>query len=289
VILGLVPYLAPPGVIAILLSASSVLPCTLQVSVRLRADPDIPPCRRNGKRGEPSKLRRVRDAFSAGGKIVEVLATSQSADGRLTTRNIFQRTGASCGSGVPQEHRGPVHPVTRLGAHGIRRAMRLGHHVKNHQKHLLCHGLASAGRCLIEQMLPSLRLVDAKITAIAVVRHAGTSRALWGRMGATPRDAIVTAEPLHYAFALCELEVRARRLVTRGVVIHLERKTFDLLVYLLANRERVVTKQELNLALWGGLLVSEGALTALTPSSPARSIEPCRTPRAARITTPTRT
>jgi DNA-binding winged helix-turn-helix (wHTH) protein len=68
-------------------------------------------------------------------------------------------------------------------------------------------------------------------------------------------------EAVRYAFAGCELDVRARRLVTDGVVRHLERKTFELLVYLVSNRDRAVTKDELNRALWAGCAVSDGALT----------------------------
>src|SRR6185503_3385536 len=46
-----------------------------------------------------------------------------------------------------------------------------------------------------------------------------------------------------------------------GVPRHVERKTFDLLLYLVERRGRVVTKEELNLAVWGGCSVSDGALT----------------------------
>ena len=53
-----------------------------------------------------------------------------------------------------------------------------------------------------------------------------------------------------------------RRELCRGVApIPVEPKVFDLLVYVIRNRERVVSKDDLIAAIWNGRIVSESALT----------------------------
>ena len=44
-------------------------------------------------------------------------------------------------------------------------------------------------------------------------------------------------------------------------MIHVEPQVFDLLAYLIRNRERIVSKNDLIGAIWGGRAVSETALT----------------------------
>jgi DNA-binding winged helix-turn-helix (wHTH) protein len=54
-----------------------------------------------------------------------------------------------------------------------------------------------------------------------------------------------------------------RRELRRGAEsIALEPQVFDLLVYLVQNRDRVVSKDDLLAAVWGGRIVSESALTS---------------------------
>jgi DNA-binding winged helix-turn-helix (wHTH) protein len=54
----------------------------------------------------------------------------------------------------------------------------------------------------------------------------------------------------------------ARRELRRGTdLVPLEPKAFDLLVYLIQKRDRVVSKDDLLSAVWAGLTVSESALT----------------------------
>jgi TolB-like protein len=54
----------------------------------------------------------------------------------------------------------------------------------------------------------------------------------------------------------------ARRELRRGAdIIDLEPKAFDLLAFLVLHRDRVVTKDDLLQAVWGGRMVSESALT----------------------------
>ena len=47
-----------------------------------------------------------------------------------------------------------------------------------------------------------------------------------------------------------------------GGQIHVEPQTFDVLQYLLANRERVVSKDDLIAAVWKGRIVSESTLSS---------------------------
>ena len=47
-----------------------------------------------------------------------------------------------------------------------------------------------------------------------------------------------------------------------AVAVPVEPKVFDLLAYLIENRERVASKDDLIAAIWGGRIVSESALTS---------------------------
>jgi DNA-binding winged helix-turn-helix (wHTH) protein/tetratricopeptide (TPR) repeat protein len=68
-----------------------------------------------------------------------------------------------------------------------------------------------------------------------------------------------------HAFRGCELDEELFQLRRRGRVVKLEPRAFDLLLYLLRNRDRVVEKNELLDAVWHGASVSESVL----PSSVA--------------------
>lgn len=57
---------------------------------------------------------------------------------------------------------------------------------------------------------------------------------------------------------------RRRELRCDGAAVPLAPQVFDLLLYLLRNRDRVVTKDDLLEAVWGGRIVSEAALTTRT-------------------------
>lgn len=63
------------------------------------------------------------------------------------------------------------------------------------------------------------------------------------------------------AFGDYRLDVRRRELRRGGVVIELEPKVFDLLVFLVQHRDRVVSKDDLIRAVWNGRIVSESAVT----------------------------
>jgi TolB-like protein len=58
------------------------------------------------------------------------------------------------------------------------------------------------------------------------------------------------------------LDTDRRELKRAGELIPLEPQVFDLLVYLVQNRERVVSKDDLIASVWGGRIVSESTLTS---------------------------
>jgi pimeloyl-ACP methyl ester carboxylesterase/DNA-binding winged helix-turn-helix (wHTH) protein len=64
-----------------------------------------------------------------------------------------------------------------------------------------------------------------------------------------------------YRFAGCELDAGRRELRRAGTVVPMQPKVFDLLLYLVEHRERVVGKDELQDAIWTGTIVTETALT----------------------------
>jgi TolB-like protein len=65
-----------------------------------------------------------------------------------------------------------------------------------------------------------------------------------------------------FTFRDCELDLRRQELRRSGAVVHVEPQVFDLLVFLLTNRERIVSKDEILDAVWDGRIVSEAALSS---------------------------
>jgi adenylate cyclase len=64
-----------------------------------------------------------------------------------------------------------------------------------------------------------------------------------------------------YRFADCEVDAALRQVRCAGVVAEPQPKALDLLLYLIAHRNRVVDKDELLETIWPGVVVSESALT----------------------------
>jgi TolB-like protein/DNA-binding winged helix-turn-helix (wHTH) protein len=65
-----------------------------------------------------------------------------------------------------------------------------------------------------------------------------------------------------FSFADCTLDVERRELRHGLEPVATEPQVFDLLVYLIRNRDRVVSKDDLIAAIWGGRVVSESTLTS---------------------------
>src|SRR5262245_44288936 len=64
-----------------------------------------------------------------------------------------------------------------------------------------------------------------------------------------------------YLFEDCVLDADRRELWRGGNATSIAPQVFDLLLYLIRNRERVVGKDDLIAAIWGGRIVSDAALT----------------------------
>jgi adenylate cyclase len=67
---------------------------------------------------------------------------------------------------------------------------------------------------------------------------------------------------VRFAFGDCLLDADRRELRRGGDPVAIEPQVFDLLVYLLANRDRVVSKDELIAEVWHGRIVSDSTLTS---------------------------
>jgi DNA-binding winged helix-turn-helix (wHTH) protein len=65
-----------------------------------------------------------------------------------------------------------------------------------------------------------------------------------------------------YAFKEYLLDADRRELRRGAALIAAEPQTFDLLLYLIQNRERVVSKDDLMAAVWSGRIVSESTLSS---------------------------
>ena len=67
---------------------------------------------------------------------------------------------------------------------------------------------------------------------------------------------------MQFVFKDCVLDPERRELTRGSEPIAVGPQVFDLLLYLVQNRERVVSKDNLLDAVWGGRIVSESTLTS---------------------------
>ena len=83
--------------------------------------------------------------------------------------------------------------------------------------------------------------------------------------------ATATFDATLYEFEDCLVDPGCFELRRGGVVEHVEPQVFDVLVHLIRNRDRVVTKNELLDAVWGDRFVSESALASPAEVCPSGS------------------
>ena len=91
--------------------------------------------------------------------------------------------------------------------------------------------------------------------------------------------------PMRWLFNDYVLDVERRELRCAGALVAIEPQVFDLLVYLIQNRGRVVSRDELLGSVWQGRIVSDSALATasmvrgppLATTAKIRSLSaPCR-------------
>jgi len=66
---------------------------------------------------------------------------------------------------------------------------------------------------------------------------------------------------LRYFFEDCVLDTDRRELLRGADTVSIAPQVFDLLDYLITNRDRVVSKDDLIAAIWNGRIVSDAAVT----------------------------
>ena len=78
---------------------------------------------------------------------------------------------------------------------------------------------------------------------------------------------------MRFLFGDYAIDAGRRELSRGGTAVHVEPQVFDLILHLIRNRDRVVSKDDLLENVWGGRVVSE-----FDPEQP----DQCRAPRARR-------
>jgi DNA-binding winged helix-turn-helix (wHTH) protein len=81
---------------------------------------------------------------------------------------------------------------------------------------------------------------------------------------------------MRLVFGDCVLDLDRRELSRGGRVVPTGPQVFDLLVYLVANRERVVTRDDLLASVWSGRIVSDSTLASHINAVRKASVTPVR-------------
>jgi DNA-binding winged helix-turn-helix (wHTH) protein len=72
---------------------------------------------------------------------------------------------------------------------------------------------------------------------------------------------------LIFRFKDFEIDVARQELRRTGTIVHIEPQVFDLLVHLIQNRDRIVSRDELIDAVWQGRIVSDATLSSRISSA----------------------
>src|SRR5215207_9612616 len=67
---------------------------------------------------------------------------------------------------------------------------------------------------------------------------------------------------MKYRFAEFEMDLDQQELRQLGEPVHIEPQVFDLIVHLVRNHDRIVSKDELIETIWNGRIISEAALSS---------------------------
>src|SRR6186997_573512 len=67
---------------------------------------------------------------------------------------------------------------------------------------------------------------------------------------------------LKYQFTEFEIDLSQQELRRLGKAVHIEPQVFDLIVHLVRNHDRIVSKDELIEKIWNGRIISEAALSS---------------------------
>src|SRR5262249_23935094 len=78
----------------------------------------------------------------------------------------------------------------------------------------------------------------------------------------TLRTLLQKGASLNFRFADFEIDVARHEVRRAGMIVHVEPQVFDLLVYFIRNRDRIVSKDELFDAIWQGRIISEATLSS---------------------------
>src|SRR6266511_4333847 len=81
-------------------------------------------------------------------------------------------------------------------------------------------------------------------------------------MVAGPRTASTMEVVVQYRFAEFEIDLSQHELRRLGESVHIEPQVFDLIVHLVRNHNRIVSKDELIETIWNGRIISEAALSS---------------------------
>jgi TolB-like protein len=82
------------------------------------------------------------------------------------------------------------------------------------------------------------------------------------RLNAASRRSAIVGDVLEFRFGEFEIDITRHELRQDGALVPIEPQVFDLIVYLVRNHNRIVSKNELIEAIWQGRIVSDASLSS---------------------------